>query len=148
MILKASIHLFVLVLFAVLVAHIPAAAADESKLIALENAWNQAQLHHDAKALDTLVGDKFIYTDIDGSVMDKAKFLSDIKDPSYKATLIANEDARVDLYPNAAVVTGIYHTKGTDKGKPFEHYGRFTDTWIFQDDQWRCVASHTTLLHK
>lgn len=145
---KASIQPLILVLFAVLVTQIPATAADESKLIALENAWNQAQLHHDAKALDTLVGDKFIYTDIDGSVMDKAKFLADIKDPSYKATLIANEDARVDLYPNAAVVTGVYHTKGTDKGKLFEHYGRFTDTWIFQDDQWRCVASHTTLLHR
>ncbi len=145
---KASIHLFVLVFALVVMLPISALAADDSKLIALENAWNQAQLHHDAKALDTLVGDKFIYTDIDGSVMDKAKFLSDIKDTSYKATLIANEDARVDLYPNAAVVTGVYHTKGTDKGKPFEHYGRFTDTWIFQNDQWRCVASHTTLLHK
>jgi len=123
--------------------------AAETKLIALENAWNQAQLHHDAKALDTLVGDRFIYTDTDGSVMDKAKFLADIKDPSYRATVIANEEAKVDMYPNAAVVTGTYHTKGTDKGKPFEHYGRFTDTWIYQDDIWRCVASHTTLqLHK
>jgi ketosteroid isomerase-like protein len=126
----------------------PAHAADDSKLVALENAWNQAQLHHDAKALDSLVGDNFIYTDTDGSVMDKAKFLEDIKDKSYRATLIANEDVRVDLYPSAAVVTGVYHTKGTDKGKPFEHYGRFTDTWIFQNDQWRCVASHTTLLHR
>lgn len=125
-----------------------ALAADESKLIALENAWNQAQLHHDAKALDTLVGDKFIYTDIDGSVMDKARFMADIKDTSYHATLIANENTRVDMYPNAAVVTGTYHTKGTDKGKPFEHYGRFTDTWINQNGQWQCVASHTTLLHK
>ena len=148
MTLKASIRLFALVFVMALVAQNSARASDESKLIALENAWNQAQLHHDAKALDTLVGDKFIYTDIDGSVMDKAKFLSDIKDTSYNATLIANEDARVDLYPNAAVVTGVYHTKGTDKGKPFEHYGRFTDTWIFQDDQWRCVASHTTLLRR
>ena len=127
---------------------LPARGSDESKLIALENAWNQAQLNHDAKALDSLVGEKFIYTDIDGSVMNKAQFLADIKDTSYHATLITNEDARVDMYPNAAVVTGTYHTKGIDKGKPFEHFGRFTDTWIFQLDQWQCVASHTTLLHK
>ena len=31
--------------------------ADRSMLIALENAWNQAQLHHDSKALDALVAD-------------------------------------------------------------------------------------------
>lgn len=127
---------------------LPAYAGDESKLIALENAWNQAQLHHDNKALDTLVGDKFIYTDIDGTVMDKAKFLDDIKNTSYHDTLITNEDVHVDMYPNAAVVSGVYHTKGTEKGKAFEHYGRFTDTWIQRNGQWQCVASATTLMHR
>jgi len=37
-------------------------SADASKLIALENAWNQAQLHHDSKALNGLVSDGFVYT--------------------------------------------------------------------------------------
>jgi hypothetical protein len=123
-------------------------AAQESKLIALENAWNQAQLHHDAKALDTLVGDRFVYTDTDGTVMNKARFLADIKDPDFRASVIANADVKVDIYPNAAVVNGTYHTKGTYKGKPIDHRGRFTDTWIFQNEQWQCVASHTTLIHK
>jgi ketosteroid isomerase-like protein len=123
-------------------------AAQESKLIALENAWNQAQLHHDAKALETLVGDRFVYTDYDGTVMNKARFLADIKDPDFRASSIANDDVRVDVYPNAAVVTGTYHTKGAYKGKSIDHHGRFTDTWIFQNKQWQCVASHTTLIHK
>lgn len=35
-------------------------AVNESKLVALENAWNQAQLHHDAQALGTLVSDSFV----------------------------------------------------------------------------------------
>jgi hypothetical protein len=30
---------------------------NESLLVALENAWNLAQLHHDSKALDSLVAD-------------------------------------------------------------------------------------------
>ncbi len=123
-------------------------AAEESKLIALENAWNQAQLHHDGKALDSLVGEKFVYTDYDGSVMNKAKFLADLEDPSYRASLIANENVKVNLYQNAAVVVGTYHTKGTYKGKPFEHYSRFTDMWIYMDSRWQCVASHTNLLSK
>ena len=130
------------------VLHLSGYAADESKLIALENAWNQAQLNHDARALETLVGEKFIYTDIDGSVMDRARFLDDIRKTSYHDTLVTNEDVRVDMYGDAAVVSGTYHTKGNDKGKPFEHYGRFTDTWIRQKGQWQCVARHTTLLHK
>lgn len=122
--------------------------ADESKLIALENAWNQAQLHHDAKALDSLVGDRFIYTDYDGTVMNKAQFMADLKDPDYRASLVANDNVEVNLYPNAAVVAGRYHTKGTYKGKKFEHWGRFTDTWIYDKGLWQCVASHTNLIKK
>jgi ketosteroid isomerase-like protein len=123
-------------------------AGDASKLIALENAWNQAQLHHDAKALDTLVSDAFVYTDYDGTVENKAQFLADLKDPDYRATLIANDDVRVITYTNVAIVVGRYHTKGTYKHQPFEHYGRFTDTWLYENNKWECVASHTTLLKK
>ena len=123
-------------------------SAAESKLVALENAWNQAQLNHDAKALDTLVADTFVYTDYDGTVMDKAHFMDDIKDPGFRPELIANEGVQVHLYPGVAVVFGTYHAKGSYKGKGFDHWGRFTDTWLQVGDQWRCVASHTNLGRK
>jgi hypothetical protein len=100
---------------------------NESLLIALENAWNQAQLHHDSKALDGLVADTFISTDNDGTFMTKAQFLADNKDLSYAPTVMTNTDERVFVYGNTAVVAGIYHAKGLNKGKPFDHYGRFTD---------------------
>lgn len=120
----------------------------ESLLIALENAWNQAQLHHDSKALGELVADTFISTDNDGTFMNKAQFLSDNMDLSYKPSLMANKDEQVFLYGNAAVVAGIYHAKGLNKGKAFDHYGRFTDTWIYLNGKWVCVASHTSPLKK
>ena len=121
---------------------------NESLLIALENAWNQAQLHHDSKALDGLVADTFISTDNDGVFQTKAQFLADNKDPAYAPTLMANSDERIFLYENAAVVAGTYHAKGLYKGKPFDHYGRFTDTWVFMNGKWLCVASHTSPLKK
>lgn len=124
-------------------------AADKSKLIALENAWNQAQIHRDGKALNDLVADTFIYTDWDGTVMNKAKFIADIQDPSAQMTLVANDDVVVYFYPGVAIVAGAYHVKGTSRGKgPFEHYGRFTDTWIHSKTMWQCVASHTNLVKK
>ena len=123
-------------------------SATESKLVALENAWNQAQKNHDANALDSLVSDNFVYTDYDGTVMDKARFLEDIKDPNFHPELIANDHVQVHSYDGAAVVFGTYHAKGTYKGKAFDHYGRFTDTWIQTGDKWQCVASHTNLTRK
>lgn len=122
--------------------------ADERKLILLENAWNMAQLHHDAKSLESVVGEKFIYTDYDGTVMNKQAFLADVQDPEYKPSSVTNENLKVDMYPNAAVVSGTYHYRGTYKAKAFDHRGRFTDMWIYQNSEWQCVASATTLLHK
>jgi len=121
---------------------------NKSLLIALENAWNQAQLRHDAQALDGLVADTFISTDTDGTFMTKSEFLADNRDLSYAPTLMANSDERIFLYENAAVVAGIYHAKGLNKGKPFDHWGRFTDTWVYMTGKWLCVASHTSPLKK
>ena len=125
-----------------------ASRADESKILALENGWNQAQVHHDAKALESLVADSFVSTDNDGTVFNKAQFLADTKDMSYKADMVANDNVKVQLFQNAAVVTGTYHARGTNKGKAFDHWGRFTDTWIYVAGRWQCVASHTSHIAK
>ena len=145
---KLGLVLCLLVFGAVLPSLARDSAADESMLIALENAWNQAQLHRDGKALNALVADTFVYTDYDGTVMNKPQFMSDLKDPAYRASMVANEDVRVIRYENLAIVIGTYHTKGTYKTTPFDHRGRFTDTWIFQSGKWQCIASHTSLLTK
>jgi len=128
----------------------PAASAhgNQSLLTALENGWNQAQLHHDSKALDELAADSFISTDNDGTFMTKSQFLADNKDLSYAPTLMTNSDERIFVYGDAAVVAGIYHAKGLSKGKPFDHYGRFTDTWVYLNGKWVCVATHTSALKK
>ena len=52
----------------------------------------------------------------------------------------------MQVYGNAAVVVGIFRIKGTEKGKPYVHRERFTDTWIKYDQTWKCVASQSTLI--
>ena len=120
----------------------------ESKLIVLEHLWNEAQVHRDSGALGDLIGDRFVNTEYDGEVSDRAKFLADIRDPLFKPASVAIRDVKVILYPQAAVVAGVYHTKGSYKGRPYDHVGRFTDTWVLEKSKWQCVASHTSLLKK
>ncbi len=124
------------------------AQSPESKLVALERMWNQAQLVRDASAIASMIGDKFINTEYDGEVSDRGKFLSDFADPKFQPSIMGIDDVKVDMYSNTAIVTGSYHTKGTYGAKPYEHFGRFTDTWVYQDGKWLCVASHTSLLKK
>jgi hypothetical protein len=115
-------------------------------LIALERMWNQAQLTRDVGAIRTLLSERFINTEWDGAVSGRDRFLADIRDPRFKPSIMSTEDMKVELYETTAVVTGRYHTKGTSQGKPYDHVGRFTDTWIFVSGSWQCVASHTSLV--
>jgi ketosteroid isomerase-like protein len=121
---------------------------DESKIIALENLWNQIQIAHDADAMDKMLDDDFVLTDFDGSVLNKAQFLVTIRDKSNQLTLETTQDMKLHRHGDIVVVTGTTHEKGTLKGKPYEHHGRFTDTWIKHDSQWLCIASQLSLIPK
>ena len=117
----------------------------EANLIALERMWNEAQVNRDSGAIASMIGDKFINTEFDGEVSNRGKFLADFADPKFKPSLMTTQNLQVEMYASTAVVTGDYHTKGVYAGKAYEHFGRFTDTWVFQGGKWLCVASHSSL---
>jgi ketosteroid isomerase-like protein len=123
-------------------------SADAAKLVALERLWNQAQVIRDSAAVASMIGDKFVNTEWDGEVTDRGRFLADFADPKFQPTIMSIDDVKVEMYGATAIVVGNYHTKGTYGGKPYEHFGRFTDTWLFEDGKWLCEASHTSLLKK
>jgi ketosteroid isomerase-like protein len=120
----------------------------ESKLMVLERMWNEAQVHHDAAALDALVSSRFVNTEYDGEVTNKRQFLADVRDPQFKPALANIQDVKMNFFGDTAVVTGTYHTQGTYQGRSYDHVGRFTDTWVMDMGKWQCVASHTSLLKK
>jgi hypothetical protein len=126
----------------------PVSYGEPTKLVALERMWNQAQVMRDATAVASMISDKFINTEYDGEVSDRGKFLADFADPKFQPSAMNIDDVKVEMYATTAIVAGNYHTKGTYGGKPYEHFGRFTDTWVFQDSKWLCVASHSSLLKK
>jgi ketosteroid isomerase-like protein len=120
----------------------------ENTIVVLERLWNEAQVNRDSAALNALVGERFVNTEYDGEVSDKTKFLADIKDPLFKPTIANIQEVKVSMFGDTGVVTGVYHTRGTYQGKPYDHVGRFTDTWVLENGKWQCVASHTSLLKK
>jgi ketosteroid isomerase-like protein len=121
---------------------------DESKIIAFENLWNQMQVAHDADAMEKMLHPDFVLTDYDGSVLTKGQFLASIRDKSNQLTSEVSQDMKLHRHGDTVVVIGATHEKGTAKGKPYEHHGRFTDTWIKRDAQWLCVASQLALIPK
>jgi ketosteroid isomerase-like protein len=122
------------------------ADAEQTKILALENAWNQAEEHKDVKALEGLLDSTLVYIDYDGSMMNKTQFITSVNEPQLHPEQIVNESMTAHVYGDSAVVTGIYHEKGVRNGKAYLHRGRFTDTWVYRGGVWVCVASQSTLI--
>ncbi|OLC84712.1 MAG: hypothetical protein AUH66_00300 [Acidobacteria bacterium 13_1_40CM_4_57_6] len=128
--------------------NISRAQGDETKIIALENLWNQMQINHDADAMGSMLDGDFVLTDYDGTVFNKGQFLATIRDKSTQLTVEVSENMKLYRHGDTVIVIGSTREKGTEKGKPFSHLGRFTDTWIKKDGQWLCIASQLSLIGK
>jgi len=145
---QRSLILLLALAFIAFSQNISMAQGDETKIIALENLWNQVQINHDADAMGKMLDSDFVLTDYDGSVMSKTQFLASIRDNSIQLTVEVSTDMKLHRHGDTVIVVGATHEKGTEKGKPFSHVGRFTDTWIKKDGQWLCIASQLSLIGK
>jgi hypothetical protein len=108
--------------------------------------WNCAEEAKDSKPLETLLDAILVYIDYDGTLMDKAQFIASVKEPALHPEQIVNESMTAHVYAGSAVVTGVYRDKGMNHGKLYLRRGRFTDTWVYRDNAWVCVASQSTLI--
>jgi ketosteroid isomerase-like protein len=122
--------------------------ATQSKIVALEKAWNQAYKFADRKALDQLLDDDLVLVNDDGSVQSKGEFLASIKKSNSQEQQVTPESITVHIYGNAATATGVFRASGTDAGKHYIKRERFLDTWVYKDGKWRCAtAAAITVLH-
>jgi ketosteroid isomerase-like protein len=127
-------------------------SATQSKIVALEGAWNQAYKSGDAKALDGLLADSIVLVNDNGSVQTKAEFLAGIKaiksQTGSQEQQVAPESMSVHVFGNTAIATGIFRAKGVEGGKPYVRRERFIDTWVNTGGRWVCVATDATpVLH-
>jgi ketosteroid isomerase-like protein len=131
----------------------PAVAEDssavESKIVAMEKAWNQAYKSRDKKALGQILHNSMVLVNDDGSLQSKAAFLGtvDAARPSDEQQA-QPESISVRVFGDVAIATGVFQEKGVDKGKAYLRRNRFVDTWVNSNGSWVCVAaSATPVLH-
>jgi ketosteroid isomerase-like protein len=119
--------------------------ATERELYRLEDAWAQAVVRRDAKALSHFIAPKWVYSDESG-VMDRAAGIAAFTSGADTVHEASNSDMRANVYGTAAVVTGILRMKGRGPGGPFDRRYRYTDTWVRLDGRWQAVASQDYLI--
>ena len=114
----------------------------EFKILRLESQWNTAYKRSNVSAMNSLLADDFIITEEDGSTFSKPGYIAHNGNDSVHVEISDMSDLKVRLHGNTAVVTGTYHEKGTEKGKAYEYYDRFTDVWMNSKGTWQVIVSH------
>lgn len=138
------ILLFVAVCASIVAAQDTSDAAIQTKIIALEKAWNQAYKIGDRKALDELLDNSIVLINDDGSVQSKKDFLATVHATNSQEQQVAPESMHVHVYGNVAIASGVMRVKGSEGGKSYSRREQFVDTWLFKGGKWVCVATDAT----
>jgi ketosteroid isomerase-like protein len=120
--------------------------AVRSKVIALEQAWNQAYKAGDTRALDAILDNEIVLINDDGSVQTKVEFLGSVKSTKNNSQTqqVSPESMSVHVFGHTAISTGVFRATGFERGKSYVRRERYVDTWIYKDGAWVCVATNAT----
>ncbi|HEX7137980.1 MAG TPA: nuclear transport factor 2 family protein [Vicinamibacterales bacterium] len=115
-------------------------AADLETLTALNADYIRSVQHSDVRRFDEILADDFLCSQPDGSLIDRAAFLTETARPVTISALRAH-DVNVRLMGDFAIVHART-TYRTADGQ--ERSGRYTDVWARRNGQWRAVSAHVT----
>src|SRR5216683_3167754 len=118
--------------------------AVQSKIIALEKAWNRAYKSGDRRALDRILDDQIVLINDDGTAQTKGEFLASVTKSNAQQQQVAPESMSVQVFGNTAISTGVFLAKGVGRGNLYVRRERFVDTWVYKGGNWVCVATDAT----
>ena len=118
--------------------------SDQDVLVELEKSWNEAFYRKDLKFIESILDDEFMSTYEDGSRADKKKELALTEAFDQAVQSAVQDDFRVRVFGETAVVWFTLHLVGLKQGKPSELTLSYTDVWVLRGGNWRCVSAHST----
>ena len=119
----------------------------ESQLIELERQLSAALVRQDAAVLDHLWSNDLVFTFPDGRVSNKRQRLAAQKpaaQPSQSESETVNDEVKVYLYGNSAVVTVLATWRGKVDDKAYSSQFQATHVWAKQQGRWQLVAAHVS----
>ncbi len=120
--------------------------ATESEVAAAEEEWARAIVENDAAAIGRYMADDWTIVGPDGSMNDKSTFLGLVRSGVLTHDVMTSDDMKVRVYGDAAIVTARSVSGGTYQGQPFRVLEQFSDVWVKQQGQWKCVLTHLSRL--
>ena len=123
-------------------------SADQARqeVIKVSNAIDQALAKDDADALAPYLSDELEYTQQTGLLLSKADWLARERSKKIVNVALKHEIGHVHVFGNAAVLTGVSHSKVVFSGKVSNEPRRFTRTFVKQGGTWLLVAQHVCVI--
>ncbi len=112
----------------------------------LVRAWDEATVKGDAATLDGLLAVEFAF--VGGE--NKSRYLEFIKSKSSDSIVesAVSDDLQIEVYGDAAIVTGLDTIKGSTKGRAYVQRWLFMDVWVKRAGRWQCVKTYSNLAEK
>jgi len=123
----------------------------ERQLIELERQLSDALVREDAAVLDRLWSNDLVFTFPNGKVSNRAERLAGQKpaaQPSQSESETSNDEVKVYLYGNTAVVTVLSTWRGKANNQAYSSQFQATHVWVKQEGRWQLVAAHVSPVKK
>ncbi|MEH1892248.1 MAG: nuclear transport factor 2 family protein [Nostoc sp.] len=112
----------------------------------LEVELREAMLRNDITALDRLLADEVIFTDPQGSVIDKVEDLSLHQSGDLVITSYEADELIVRVFGSTGITNLKVRLTGLFKGESFSGVYRYTRTYLKQNEQWQIIAAQATAI--
>ena len=129
----------------------PSKPGVEGQLIELERQLSDALVKEDAAVLDRLWSNDLVFTFPNGKVSNKAQRLAGQKpaaQPSQSESETTNDEVKVYVYGNTAVVTVLSTWRGKANNQAYSGQFQATHVWVKQQGRWQLVAAHVSPVKK
>ncbi|HEY7786236.1 MAG TPA: DUF4440 domain-containing protein [Pyrinomonadaceae bacterium] len=107
-----------------------------STLTDIENEWTVANINADKKALERILADDYVATNLDGSRVGKVEYISTIQRDN-QTQRWEFMDLKVDLKGNRATLHGVIKYYMRNGERAFQ----FSDTFVWRDGRWQATGS-------
>lgn len=115
---------------------------DERAILEIEKETFEAIRKKDAKALERILDDQFVYRGPHGPDAAKAEFIKAATTLPVEILEVWGENLRVSVYGETAVLTGVQHAKvQTLEGKEAVSSVAFTDIFVRRLEGWKMTLA-------
>lgn len=122
--------------------------SDAAQVRALDLKLTEAYKQRKFDLLASLLDEDFVITFEDGTTYGKTGYISYSAATTTRVDVAEMSEMKVRMHGNTAILTGVYHERGAEKGEAYDYHDRFTDVWMKSDGKWRMIASHYAIPFK